>query len=81
MDSPYWTTREVRSHFLISRQTLDRWRKTLGFPEPVHNVGHPRGPCRYDRAECLAWDERRRRARSTKRLPDPSEGLQQDAAD
>ncbi len=61
MESPYWVTKEVRAYFRISRQTLDRWRKTLGFPAPIHNVGHPRGPCRYDKAAVLAWDGGRRR--------------------
>jgi predicted DNA-binding transcriptional regulator AlpA len=44
MESPYWVTKEVQAYLNISRQTIDRWRRTLGFPEPVHNDGHHEAP-------------------------------------
>jgi predicted DNA-binding transcriptional regulator AlpA len=75
MESPYWVTKEVQAYFNVSRQTIDRWRKPpLGFPEPVHNVGHPRGPCRYLKAEVLAWDEARRERRTTRPRAPENEG-------
>jgi hypothetical protein len=82
MESPYWVTKEVLAYFRIARETLRRWRRDLGFPDVVHNEGHPRGPCRFYKAEVLAWEARRRTLSQT-RLPDPSndEGHQRDAAD
>lgn len=60
MESPYWLTKEVLAYFRISRETLRRWVRDLEFPRPVHNDGQPRGPSRYNKTECLAWDQGRR---------------------
>jgi hypothetical protein len=60
MESPYWLTKEVLAYFRITRETLRRWIRDLGFPAPIHNPGQPRGPSRYDRAACLSWDASRR---------------------
>ena len=66
MESPYWVTKEVLAYFKRSRQTLDRWRRQFGFPEPVHFAGHPRGPCHYIIIEVLEWAERRRNLVATR---------------
>ena len=54
MESPFWTTREVCEFFRVVRQTIDRWRRNRGFPEPG---GHARGPCRFDKSKVLKWAE------------------------
>ncbi len=74
MESPYWVTKEAMAYCKVSRQTIDRWRRKLGFPEPVHNEGHSRGPCRYLIAEVMAWDEARRARRTTRPRAPENEG-------
>ena len=60
VECPYWVTKEVRAYFNVSRETIRRWIRDLGFPAPVHNEGQPRGPSRYVIAEVIAWDRKRR---------------------
>lgn len=80
MQSPYWVTKEVQAYFNVHRNTIVRWRRELWFPEPVHNEGQPRGPCRYVIAEVLAWDKARRSMRGQRPLAPPEiEGANPDA--
>ena len=72
MESPYWTTKEVYTFLGISRETLRRWRRDLGFPQGVRNSQHPRGAVRFLIAEVLAWDAKRRSFRQ-QRPPEPSD--------
>jgi hypothetical protein len=72
MESPYWLTGEVLAYFRITRSTLQRWRKSQGFPEPVHFRVDGRDPAYYAITECISWDEKRRSKR-TNRLPASSE--------
>jgi hypothetical protein len=70
MDSSNLTTAEVlrrvnRKH----RMTLIRWRRKLGFPEPVQ-VGGPTSPNEYDRVEVEAWLTANSRRHTLRPLPE-----------
>ena len=55
MEKEFWKTGEVLKLLKISRATLGRWRKTLGFPKPKHFAGHERSPAYYDADEVRTW--------------------------
>ena len=69
----FWVKKEVCDHFRVARETIRRWQKRRGFPEPIHFGGHERGPCRYDIAEVLAWEARCRSEHKDERPQTPLE--------
>lgn len=52
----FLTTKEVLERYKISPATLSRWRKNLGFPEPIINRRH------YLIDAIDAWDEQQNKA-------------------
>lgn len=74
VETPYWKTGEVLAYFKISRETLRRWRKKRGFPEPIHFRDDGRDPAYYPIVEVLEWDRRRRRGHQTRPIPSVLEG-------
>jgi predicted DNA-binding transcriptional regulator AlpA len=58
----YYTTKEVCDLFRRKRETIRRWIKKLGFPEPVHH-GHLRGRALYPIELVNAWDAAHRNDR------------------
>lgn len=73
MECTYWKRKEVEAHFGVTRETIRRWRKTRGFPEPIHFGGHERGPTYFVIEEVLAWEARCRAERKDERPRTPPE--------
>lgn len=79
MEKVYGSTEEICRYFDRDRETIRRWRRDLGFPEPVHH-GHARGPCRFVWSEVLAWDDQYRSLRNKlPQAPSEHEGASLDA--
>jgi predicted DNA-binding transcriptional regulator AlpA len=62
----YWPTKEVCHRYGISRQALIRWRKELGFPEPVY-FGN--GKAYYPIDKILEWEATRLSQKPRDRAP------------
>jgi hypothetical protein len=74
------TTAELCEELNIHRMTLIRWRRELGFPEPVQ-WGGPTSPNRYDDEEVQAWLEIRSRRHKLTQRPPSQEGTHPDAGE
>jgi predicted DNA-binding transcriptional regulator AlpA len=65
-------TGDVQKLLICSRATVVRYRRKLGFPQPMHFAGHNRCPAYYDEDEVLAWIEAHRPPKG--HAPMPSDG-------
>lgn len=49
-----WGIHDIAAHFMVSRETVDNWRKHPKFPAPVAHINRGHNPV-WERVEVMAW--------------------------